>query len=71
MGRQGLKIIGETINDSIPKTGCLFEKGDLGGIFELAKFQKRMGANYLDLDLNIGQREPDHLERPLGHLCGL
>jgi cobalamin-dependent methionine synthase I len=69
MGIQGLKIIGETINDSIPKTGRLFEKGDLGGILELAKFQERMGANYLDL--NIGQREPDHLERPLGHLCGL
>jgi len=57
MGIQGLKIIGETINDSIPKTGRLFEKGDLNGILELAKFQESMGADYLDL--NIGQREPE------------
>ena len=36
---EGLTIIGESINDSVPSTNKLFEAGDVDGILELAKFQ--------------------------------
>lgn len=63
---QGLKIIGETINDSVPKTRKLFEEKNLDGIIELAKFQKKMGAEYIDV--NIGQRDPDFMRKLVGIL---
>jgi cobalamin-dependent methionine synthase I len=55
----GLTIIGETINDSVPSTRDLFERGDIAGIQELARFQQEKGASYLDV--NVGLREPHYM----------
>ena len=54
---KGLSIIGETINDSVPKVRKLFEEEDFNGLIEVAKTQEQMGAAYIDV--NIGQRETD------------
>ena len=51
---EGLAIIGESINDSVPSTHKLFEANDIDGILELARFQDDKGAVYLDV--NIGRR---------------
>lgn len=59
MALDGLTIIGETINDSVPRTKELFDKGDITGIQELARFQATGGARYLDV--NIGLREPSFM----------
>lgn len=56
-----LKIIGETINDSIPKVKKLFEEEDFPGLIEVAKAQERMGADYIDV--NIGKRDPELMAR--------
>jgi len=56
MAIAGLTLIGETINDSVPSTGKLFEAGDLEALVELARFQDQRGADYIDV--NIGSREP-------------
>jgi len=56
MGIDGLTIIGESINDSVPSTHELFEKNDIAGIIELAKSQAEGGAAYIDV--NIGLRSP-------------
>src|SRR4030042_4957279 len=61
MAVKGLNIIGETINDSVPKVRKLFEEEDFNGLIEIAKAQERMGAAYIDV--NIGQREPDLMAR--------
>jgi cobalamin-dependent methionine synthase I len=53
---EGLQLIGESINDSVPSTSKLFEAGDLEGIFELARFQDSKGADFLDV--NVGVRTP-------------
>jgi cobalamin-dependent methionine synthase I len=53
---EGLRIIGEAINDSVRTTKKLFEDSNFRGIIELAEFQEKMGAEYIDV--NIGQREP-------------
>lgn len=58
---KGLNIIGETINDSVPKVRRLFEEEDFNGLVEVAKAQERMGAAYIDV--NIGQRDPDLMVR--------
>jgi len=57
MAIEGLTLIGETINDSVPSTRKLFEAGDLEAVVELARFQAEHGAHYIDV--NIGSREPD------------
>jgi 5-methyltetrahydrofolate--homocysteine methyltransferase len=51
----GLKIIGESINDSVPSTHKLYEANDLAGIVELAKSQDAKGAHYVDV--NVGRRD--------------
>lgn len=56
MNITGLIIIGESINDSVPSTHELFEKNDINGIVELAKFQAENGAAYIDI--NVGLRSP-------------
>ncbi len=56
MPLQGLAIIGESINDSVPSTHLLFEANDLAGIIRLAKAQADLGAAYIDV--NIGLRSP-------------
>lgn len=53
---EGLTIIGESINDSVPSTHQLFEENDIDQIIELAKFQDDRGAGYIDV--NIGRRPP-------------
>ncbi|MFC1583917.1 dihydropteroate synthase [Fibrobacterota bacterium] len=59
MAIDGLTIIGESINDSIPSTRKMFNDHDLEGILGLAKTQHRKGAAYIDV--NIGNRSPDFM----------
>ena len=59
MAIEGLKIIGEAINDSVPSTHKLFESGDMEGLVALARFQDEHGAAYIDV--NVGTRSPDFM----------
>lgn len=54
-----IKIIGESINDSVPSTHELYENNDIAGIRELARFQDEKGAVYIDV--NVGGRSADFL----------
>jgi cobalamin-dependent methionine synthase I len=54
MPLNGLTIIGESINDSVPSTKKLFDANDLDGIVALAKSQDEKGAAYIDV--NVGRR---------------
>jgi cobalamin-dependent methionine synthase I len=56
---QGLTIIGESINDSVPSTHKLYEANDIAGLKELAKSQDEGGAGYIDV--NVGKRPPEFL----------
>jgi len=56
---EGLTIIGESINDSVPSTHKLFEAGDIDGIKNLAKTQDDGGASYIDV--NVGLRSPEFM----------
>jgi len=56
MAIEGLTIIGESINDSVPSTHQLFEENNLDQIIELAKLQDERGAAYIDI--NVGTRSP-------------
>lgn len=56
MPLDGLTIIGESINDSVPSTKKLFDAGDIDGILELARAQDAGGAAYIDV--NVGPRPP-------------
>lgn len=56
MAIEGLTIIGESINDSVPSTKNLFEANDIDGIIELARSQDERGAAYIDV--NVGLRPP-------------
>jgi len=51
----GLKIIGESINDSVPSTRALYDAGNLEGIVNLAKTQDQKGAHFIDV--NVGRRD--------------
>ena len=51
---EGLTLIGESINDSVPSTKKLFDAGDIEGLKELARTQDAAGADYIDV--NVGQR---------------
>jgi cobalamin-dependent methionine synthase I len=53
----GLTLIGETINDSVPGTKELFDRGDLEGIKQLAIEQVAGGARAIDV--NVGRRGPE------------
>jgi len=53
---EGLTIIGESINDSVPSTRDLFEAGDVDKILDLARLQDQRGAGYIDV--NVGMRSP-------------
>lgn len=59
MPLQGLTIIGESINDSVPSTHALYEANDLSGIMNLAKAQADLGAAYIDV--NVGSHTPDFM----------
>ena len=56
MSIENLKIIGESINDSVPSTHQLFEENDIDQIIQLAQSQDQRGADFIDV--NIGMREP-------------
>jgi cobalamin-dependent methionine synthase I len=56
MSIPGLRLIGESINDSVPSTHALFEENNLDGIVELARQQAGKGAAYIDV--NVGPRSP-------------
>lgn len=59
MAIEGLTIIGESINDSVPSTKKLFDANDMDGILELARFQDEEGAAYIDV--NVGSRPPQFM----------
>lgn len=56
---EGLSIIGETINDSVPSTKKLFDADDVDGLLELARMQDERGAAYIDV--NVGGRSPEFM----------
>ncbi|MBF0430142.1 MAG: dihydropteroate synthase [Fibrobacteria bacterium] len=59
MAIEGLSIIGESINDSVPSTQGIFEANDIDGLLALAKKQDEKGAAFIDV--NIGRRTPDFM----------
>ena len=59
MPKADIKIIGESINDSVPSTHVLYENNNIDGIKELAKLQDEKGATYIDV--NVGGRSADFL----------
>jgi len=69
MAIQGLAIIGESINDSVPSTSRLFDAGDLDAIVELARFQDQRGAAYIDL--NVGTRPPELMAELVRRIQGI
>lgn len=69
MAIEGLAIIGETINDSVPSTKELFDAGDVDGLLELARFQAERGAAYIDL--NVGPRSPELMGELVGKIQGV
>lgn len=63
---QGLTIIGESINDSVPSTHKLYEANDIEGLKELARSQDVGGAAYIDV--NVGKRPPEFLAEMVRHV---
>lgn len=59
MAIEGLNIIGESINDSVPSTHKLFDADDIDGLLDLAKLQDERGAAYIDV--NVGPRSPEFM----------
>jgi 5-methyltetrahydrofolate--homocysteine methyltransferase len=57
MSKAPIKIIAESLNDSVPSTHALYESGNMEGIRELAKFQDEQGAVYIDV--NVGSFPAD------------
>ena len=66
MAIQGLSIIGESINDSVPSTQKLFEAGDIAGLKGLARAQDAGGAAFIDV--NVGQRPAAFLADMVRHV---
>ena len=67
MAIEGLTIIGESINDSVPTTAQLYDAEDFEGIKRLAKFQQEGGAKYIDI--NVGTRESSVMEKAVKAVC--
>ena len=59
MALDGLAIIGESINDSVPSTHKLFDAGDIEGLLNLARLQDEKGAAYIDV--NVGPRSAEFM----------
>ena len=59
MALANLAIIGESINDSVPRPSSSSTRGDLPGIIELARSQEQGGAAYIDV--NVGARPPEFM----------
>ena len=69
MAIEGLMIIGESINDSVPSTNKLFESGDIDGLLELARFQDERDAAFIDI--NIGPRSPEFMAELVARIQGV
>ncbi len=69
MAIDGLQIIGETINDSVPSTKKLFDSSDVDGLLALARFQDERGAAYIDV--NVGARPPEFMAELVGKIQGV
>ena len=69
MALDGLAIIGESINDSVPSTNKLFDAGDIEGILNLAKLQDEMGAAYIDV--NVGPRSAQFMAEMVKKVQGV
>ncbi len=69
MAIEGLTIIGESINDSVPSTNKLFESGDIDGLLELARFQDEKGAGYIDV--NVGSHPPEFMAELVREIQGV
>ena len=63
MTKASVKIIAESLNDSVPSTHELYESDNIAGIRELAKFQDEQGAAYIDV--NVGSFPADFFVRVL------
>ena len=59
MAMEGLTLIGETINDSVPSTHKLFDAGDIDALLGLARSQDELGADYIDV--NVGPRTAEFM----------
>ncbi len=57
MAIPGITIIGESINDSVPSTRELLDRGDIAGPVASARKQAEEGALYIDV--NVGPRPPE------------
>ena len=69
MALDGLKIIGESVNDSVPSTHKLFEQNDIDGLKELAKLQDRKGAAYIDV--NVGNNTSEFMAEMVRTIQGV
>jgi len=59
MAIAGLKIIGESLNDSIPSTQKLYNANDIAGLMDLVRKQDEKGAAYIDV--NVGRRSAEFM----------
>jgi len=66
---EGLAVIGESINDSVPSTQKLFEAGDIDGLRALAQAQDEGGAAYIDV--NVGLRSPEFMAEMVRAIQGV
>lgn len=69
MAIEGLTIIGESINDSVPSTKKLYDAGDLEGLKSLAKLQDEGGAGWIDV--NVGLRPPEFMAQMVCEIQGV
>ena len=69
MALDGLAIIGESINDSVPSTHKLFDAGDIEGILNLARLQDEKGAAYIDV--NVGARSAEFMAEMVKKVQGV
>ncbi len=66
MAIEGLAIIGEAINDSVPSTHKLFDANDVDGLLDLARLQDERGAAYVDV--NVGPRSAEFMAEMVGRV---
>ncbi|NQU09779.1 dihydropteroate synthase [bacterium] len=69
MAIEGLTIIAESINDSVPSTKKLFDANDLDGLLNLAKTQDEKGAGYIDV--NVGRRSAEFMAEMIRRVQGV
>ncbi len=69
MAIEGLTIIGEAINDSVPSTKKLFDASDVEGLLALARLQDQRGAAYIDV--NVGARSPEFMAEMVAKVQGV